>query len=133
MKLVENEPQYYEFIRQLRNNEVVKNGFIQQKHIDYLTHQNHMRKHGSSYYVCLIKGAPAGYVGQINDDIRVATHPDFQGKNTGTFMINELMKMFPSSVAKVKVDNHASLKLFEKCGFKKKYYILEKINVAQPL
>jgi len=125
MKLVENEPQYYEFIRQLRNNKVVKNGFIQQKHIDHFTHQNHMRKHGSSYYICLINKIPAGYVGQLNDDIRVATHPDSQGKGVGTFMINELMKMFPSSIAKVKIDNHASIKLFEKCGFEKKNYILE--------
>ena len=71
-------------------------------------------------------GNPAGYVGQISDDIRVATHPDYQGKGVGTFMISELMNKFPDSIAKVKIENKASLRLFEKCGFKKKYYILEK-------
>ena len=125
MKLVENEPQYYEFIRQLRNNEVVKKGFVQQREITSIQHQDFMKKYACNYYICLVDGAPAGFVGQIHEDIRVATHPDFQGQNVGTFMINELMKKFPSSIAKVKIDNEVSLKLFEKCGFKKKYYILE--------
>ena len=69
---------------------------------------------------------PVGYVGIIDDDIRVATHPSYQGKGVGTYMINEIMNLNPTAIAKVKVDNEASLKLFETCGFKKKYYILEK-------
>jgi len=126
MKLVKNEPRYYEFIRQLRNNEAVKGGFVHQEEITPQQQQIYMKKHSSSYYICLLGETPVGFVGQIGDDIRVATHPDFQGKNIGSFMINELMKKFPSSYAKVKIENEASLKLFEKCGFKKKYYILEK-------
>ena len=126
MKLVENEPKYYEFIRELRNNKDVKKGFIQQKHIDSMMHHDHMKKYAKNYWICLFDGKPAGYVGQISDDIRVATHPDYQGKGVGTFMISELMNKFPDSIAKVKIENKASLRLFEKCGFKKKYYILEK-------
>jgi L-amino acid N-acyltransferase YncA len=38
------------------------------------------------------------------------------------------MNVHPYAVAKVKLDNNASLKLFEKCGFKKKYYLLEREN-----
>ena len=41
-------------------------------------------------------------------------------------MINTIMDYYPDSEAKVKIDNEASLKLFEKCGFKKKYFILKK-------
>ena len=126
MKLVENEPKYYEFIRELRNNKEVKKGFIQQRHIDFIMHHDHMRKYAKNYWICLVDGETAGYVGQISDDIRVATHPDYQGKGVGTFMISELMNKFPDSIAKVKIENKASLRLFEKCGFKKKYYILEK-------
>ena len=126
MKLVENEPKYYEFIRELRNDKEVKKGFIQQKHIDFITHNDHMRKFAKNYWGCWVEEEPAGYVGQIDDDIRVATHPDHQGKGVGTFMISELINKFPDSVAKVKIENKASLRLFEKCGFKKKYYILEK-------
>lgn len=41
-------------------------------------------------------------------------------------MINELIKFHPDAFEKVKLDNEASIRLFESCGFKKKYYLLEK-------
>ena len=47
-------------------------------------------------------------------------------QGAATFALNELMKLHPEAKAKVKLENGASLRLFEKCGFKKKYYLLEK-------
>ena len=126
MKLVQNNPQYWEFIRNLRNHPDVKSGFIQQSEITKEEHENHMVSFGLFYYVCLVEDQPAGYVGAIDSDIRVATHPNFQGKGVGKFMINQLMEMNSDTFAKVKLENKASLKLFEACGFKKKYYILER-------
>jgi len=126
MELVQNKPEYWEFIRNLRNHPSVKGGFIQQAEITEEEHEKHMVRFGLFYYVCLVEGQPAGYVGAIDRDIRVATHPDFQGKGVGKFMINQLMEMNSNVFAKVKLENEASLKLFEACGFKKKYYILEK-------
>ena len=126
MELVDNEERYWEFIRNLRNMEGVKQGFIQQTHITPEIHQKHINKYGHLYYICIEDGTPMGYVGVIDDDIRVATHPDHQKKGVGKFMISELMKRYPESVAKVKVDNHASIALFEACGFVKRYYILER-------
>tara|TARA_R100000152_G_scaffold20395_2_gene13994 strand:+ start:738 stop:1127 length:390 start_codon:yes stop_codon:yes gene_type:complete len=123
---VGNNKEYSDFIRNLRNHEEVKGGFIQQKHIDEKEHESHMTLYSYNYYVCIIEGQPAGYVGQIRNDIRVATHPDFQGRGVGKFMINQLMEMHSDAFAKVKLENEASIKLFEACGFKKKYYILEK-------
>lgn len=126
MDFVQNQEQYWEFIRQLRNDARVKSGFIQQDHIAKENHLKYMEKYGKNFYVCLIDGNPAGYVGVIDRDIRVATHPDYQGKGVGKFMINALMNLYPDSLAKVKIENTASLRLFEACGFRKKYYILEK-------
>ncbi len=126
MELIKNKKQYWEFIRNLRNHDEVKTGFIQQGNISEVIHESHMSLFGECYYICLIKEKPAGYVGVIDRDIRVATHPDFQGKGVGKFMINQLMEMHSDAFAKVKIDNEASMKLFEACGFKKKYYILEK-------
>ena len=126
MELVENTKKHWEFIRDLRNHEDVKTGFIQQNHITKAMHEAHMSLVGDFYYICISEGKAAGYVGVIERDIRVATHPDFQGKGIGKFMINELMKRHPSAFAKVKIENEASMNLFEACGFKKKYYILEK-------
>lgn len=126
MKLVENEPRYYEFIRRLRDDKEVKKGFIQQEDITEKQHQKFMMKYASHYYICIENNIPIGFVGVIDDDIRVATHPDHQAQGVGTFMISELIKRFPMATAKVKIENEASLRIFEKCGFKKKYYILEK-------
>ena len=128
MKLVNvgNNKEYSEFIRNLRNHKAVKSGFIQQSHIEEKEHESHMTLYSYNYYVCIVEGKLAGYVGQIRDDIRVATHPDYQGKGIGKFMINELMKIHPNCVAKVKIENKASLNLFKSCGFREKYYILER-------
>ena len=126
LALIKNSKEYWDFIRDLRNNKQVKQGFIQQDNITKKEHLQYMQKYGVNYYVCLCDNEPAGYVGIINKDIRVATHPQFQGYGIGTFMINEIIKIMPDSIAKIRLDNPASIALFEKCGFKKKYYILEK-------
>ena len=125
-EFIKNDKKYWEFIRELRNHPEGKKGFIEQGYIDRFDHTLYMQRLGSQFYVCLVNGEPAGYVGVIEDDIRVATHPDFQKMGVASFMINNLMERHPNSMAKVKIKNEASLKLFESCGFTRKYYILEK-------
>ena len=127
-RLVNNSPAYWEFIRELRTMEGVREGFISQTEITPIEQATYMLKYNSNYWICLDDKTPAGYVGVIDDDIRVATHPDYQGKGVATFMINEIMKLIPTAIARVKLNNEASVKLFERCGFKKKYYILERDN-----
>lgn len=126
MKLVKNSYIYWEFIRNLRNMDGVRQGFIQQEIISQEAHEEYMKKNSNFFWICLDKGLAIGYTGIIDDDIRVATHPDHQGRGVGKFMINEIMKINPQAFAKIKLENEASLRLFESCGFKKKYYILEK-------
>ena len=41
-------------------------------------------------------------------------------------MINTIMELNLTAFAKIKVNNKLSLKMFESCGFTKKYYILTK-------
>ena len=125
-KLINNTPVYWEFIRGLRTMDGVRQGFIAQDDITIVEHATYMLEHNSDYWICTVDDVPAGYVGIIKDDIRVATHPDYHGKGVATYMITEIMKTHPNAVAKVKLDNEASIGLFEKCGFKKKFYILEK-------
>ena len=85
-----------------------------------------MHNKGKNFFICLDNEKPVGYIGVINNDIRVATHPEYQGKGVAKFMVNEVMKVYPEAFAKVKIENEASLRLFESCGFKKKYFILER-------
>lgn len=116
---------YWEFVRKLRTDPRVADSFIQRADITPEQQKSYMAKHSGDYFICLLDGAPAGYVGSIDNDIRVCTHPDFQHKGVGVFMVNEIMKIFPDSFAKVKLGNEPSKRLFEKCGFVPVYVIYE--------
>lgn len=126
MELVYCDRKYWEFIRTLRNDKRVVSGFIQSTYITKDMQQEYMEKYSNCFRVALLDNEPVGYVGVIEDDIRVCTHPDHQGRGVGKFMINKCMEIWPTAFAKVKVDNQASLKLFESCGFTKSFYILNK-------
>jgi RimJ/RimL family protein N-acetyltransferase len=76
--------------------------------------------------VCVDSGEVIGFIGHVENDIRLATKKTHQNKGVGKFMVEAFMEKFPNSFAKVKIDNEASRRLFESCGFRKKYYILEK-------
>jgi len=126
VKLVKNQTKYWEFIRELRNDPRVKSGFIQQHHIEPEQHISYMMANGDKFYICLVENTPAGFIRVLGEDIGVCTHPDFQQRGIGKFMVNQLMKLHPEAAAKIKIENEASIRLFESCGFVKKYYLLEK-------
>ena len=137
MELVECREQYWEFVRELRMDSRVASGFIETTPITKEQQANYMSNNSQHYRIALVDGQPAGYVGVLNDDIRVCTHPNFQGMGVGKFMINECMNIWPTAYAKVKHGNEASSKLFLSCGFvlngtddKFKYYIKEKKMVS---
>ena len=117
MELVKCEEQYWEFVRILRMDGRVIDGFIETIPITKEQQENYMNSNSQYYRIALVNGKPAGYVGVIEDDIRVCTHPDFQGMGVGKFMINECMNIWPTAYAKVKHGNVASDKLFLACGF----------------
>ena len=117
MELVQCTQQYWEFVRLLRMDERVINGFVETIPITADQQTAYMIKNAQYYRIALVDGKPAGYVGVIKEDIRVCTHPDFQGLGVGKFMINECTKIWPTSYAKVKHGNTASDKLFLACGF----------------
>lgn len=125
-KIVECTEEYWEFVRTLRLDNRVIDGFIKTDFITEEQQKLYMNKYNSCYRICLVDRKPAGFVGVVDDDIRVCTHPDFQGKGVGKFMINECIKIWPTAFAKVKLNNEASIKLFEACGFSKKFFILTK-------
>lgn len=132
MKLVQNEPKYWEFIRIVRNDPEMQKGFVEEVQITTEQQINYMNKYNDNYWVCLNdEDEPIGYIGEIDDDIRVAVIVEVQQKGVGMFMVEELMKLRPNCYAKMMHDNIASKKLFERCGFicvKKdnKFYYYEK-------
>ena len=133
MELVNCNQEYWEFVRKLRNDKRVVDGFIESTHITSEMQVNYMTKYSDCYRIALIQThtgdsiitTPAGFVGVIEDDIRICTHPDFQGMGIGKFMLTEIMKIFPTAYGKVKINNEASKKLFLKAGCKEKFIIYE--------
>jgi ribosomal protein S18 acetylase RimI-like enzyme len=107
-------------------NPQVMDGFIKSEYITQEMQFEYMKKYSKFYRVAILEDVPVGYVGVIDGDIRICTEPNYQRKGVAKFMLNEILKIFPNAFAKIKLDNDASLKLFESLGFKKKYYILEK-------
>jgi len=126
MELVENNIKYWDFIRNLRNDKRVNIGFIERTYVSKKQQIEYMKKHSSYYRVALLDGNPVGYLGVIDNDIRICTHPDYQGMGVGKFMLNNCLKIWPHAEAKVKISNIKSLKLFETCGFTKQFYLLKK-------
>ena len=115
---------YWEFIRALRNDKRTQSGFIQNEYITKEAQEIYMKLNASNYKIALLNNSPVGYVGVIDNDIRVCTHPDYQGKGVGKFMIKEIIKIWPNSKAKIKINNFNSIKLFEAGGFRKEFLII---------
>ena len=117
MELVDCVEQYWEFVRKLRMDGRVIDGFLETTPITKEQQVGYMTNNYQHYRIALVNGQPAGYVGVLNDDIRVCTHPDFWGMGVGKFMIKSAMAIWPTAYAKVKIGNIASDKLFISCGF----------------
>ena len=115
MELVEVTEAYYEFIRELRLHPKNLKWFLNQSEITKEDQAKYMKKYSENYRVCLLYGEPVGYVGVIEDDIRICTHPSFVGKGIGYFMLSEIKKLYPLATGKILKNNIASQKLFEKC------------------
>jgi len=115
MELISVTEEHYEFIRYLRTHSENREGFRLQDNITPEQQVDYMKKYSKNYFVCLLYGEPVGYVGVIDDDIRVCTHPEHKGVGVGEFMLKEIMFLFPWATGKIKKDNIASQKLFEKC------------------
>lgn len=116
----------WEFIRALRNDPRMRTWFVEQVDITPEEQVAYMTKYSGYYFVCCVNGTPAGYVGAVNDDIRIATHPDYQRHGIASFMLEYIARAFPRATAKIKIENDASLHLFEKAGFVARYYLLER-------
>ncbi len=135
LELVKNVPKYWEFIRQLRSDPRNQSGFVEQVEITSEQQKKYMEKHNDEYYVAISNtDGPVGFIGVVDNDIRLAVKPEFHGKGVGKFMVSQLNNVLDltDAFAKVKHDNIGSQKVFLGCGYTQirendnfKYYILE--------
>jgi GNAT superfamily N-acetyltransferase len=123
MKLVPCTEPYWEFVRMLRTDERVAHGFIEKADITLEQQEKYMAVHWPQFFIALIDDIPAGFVGCVDGDIRICTHPDFQRNGVGVFLMREIIKRFPTAIAKVKVENKASQRMMEASGLTARYII----------
>lgn len=125
LEFVFNQRKYWDFIRNLRNLNI-NDGFVESIYITEEMQNSYMEVYGIYYYICLYKQIPVGFIGSIEGDIRLATLPEYSNMGIGTFMLNNLMNIYPNSFAKIKTDNNVSRKFFEKNGFIERFVIYDR-------
>lgn len=125
LKLVNCTPKYFSFMKSLRNENSIR---AKMTHIDLnYYNKDYMEKNCKFFNVCLLDKKPVGFINLRHGSIGIVVDPKYQRKGIGTFMLNALNDFNrEEKFAKVKIDNKVSLNFFKKCGYKKKYYILEK-------
>lgn len=127
LSLIECSKEYWEFVRRLRNDPKNLSGFINKNKITKRDQEKYMEKYAKAYSICLLNNQiPVGFVGSIDGDIRVCTDNKYKNQGIGRFMIKNFTKNKNNLFAKIKINNISSIKLFESCGFKRKYFIYEK-------
>jgi len=124
LKLVECEEKFWNDILLIRNED--KESFDKQHEITFNEHENFMETNYKNYRIATIDNKFSGFIGIVNDDIRVGVKRQYRKMGIGKFMINEFCNIFEINHAKIKINNIVSQKLFESCGFKKTFYILTK-------
>ena len=128
-------PDDWEFIREVRN--ASSECFFSEAHIYPDEHEDFMKKHGSNYFVTKNENHKIGFIGEVDGDIRLAVATRFRGKRLATTMLIFFQEnlAFKTLTAKVKANNYASIKTFERAGWVKiatksigneKYVIFEK-------
>lgn len=113
LKLVSNENKYWDFIKKLRFHPDNISGFFSHETVSDSDHRNYMKEYGESYKICLNGNDPVGFIGCVDNDIRLAVDPKMKNRGIGKFMLNQTNYPY----AKVLHKNTASLNLFLSSGF----------------
>lgn len=83
---------------------------------------NEMKGRSRFYRVCVCDDRPVGYFKLIDFEISIAVVEDMRGCGVGSFMLDYVLKNFSGELnARIRVDNVASLGLFNKFGFVPEY------------
>jgi ribosomal protein S18 acetylase RimI-like enzyme len=126
LKIVPNSPEYYSTIKNLRLHPLNIDGFIEQSYFSNESHIKYMEQYGKYYYIAIMNEIPVGFVGSVDNDIRVAVDPDYKNLGIGKKLIDFIVEKHPYATAKIKYDNIASIKLFESCNFNKTFILMQK-------
>ena len=136
MELVDCISEYWDFVRKIRNENV---GFVETVDITHEQQISYMEKHNHEYKICLLypdrarltMNFPAGFIGEVDGDIRFGVDKKFRNRGVGKFMLTHFL-VNENTIGKVKKDNIASKNLFLACDWKeipsknKEFYMFKK-------
>ena len=71
LKLIKAEPEFWEFMRKLRTDRRVMHGFLTEDYISPSDQRKYMDKNADKYFIAMLDGSAAGYIGVLDDDINV--------------------------------------------------------------
>ncbi len=128
LELVPISEDFFEFVRRLRTDPRNADSFINNTEIILQNQIDYMEQHLKEYFICLNQQTPVGFIGVVQGDIRLAVNHDFRNRGVATFMVNEILKLFPEATAKIRTTNVALIALFESVGFKRQFYIYGKVE-----
>ena len=102
------------FILELRNK--YRKLFFTTKKITWKEHTKFMHANSDCYFICTYRSQSAGFIGVIDNDIRLCVSEHYQKHGIGTYMLKKIKKLFPGATGKIRTDNKASLRAFKKAG-----------------
>lgn len=112
-----------EFIRKLRTHKELKKSFISSLDITSEQQKQYMLKNGHNFYVCLNNdNIPMGFVGVVDNDLKIAVDPEFRDIGVGTFMLKYILTCYNPNI-KVRKHNLDGQKFFYK--HKLKYVVVD--------
>lgn len=121
--MVECHQEYWPFVLETRNK--LREYFLNPSIITDEDHKKFMEKNHQDYFICLSKeGVPLGWVGVVDNDVRIAVDPSSQKNGVGKFMLQLIKKKYPYATAQILKTNTASLNLFNSAGIN--FSVIEK-------
>ena len=103
-----------------------------------VSHRKFWLDNYQSYCIAECNGLRVGYYGLVNEDFRYAVVPSARGKGIGKNLVTHAILTEDIRIAKVAINNLASIKCFLSCGFVKtstcktdsgkEYIVLERLK-----
>lgn len=106
-------PEYWEFVRRLRNHPDVQQGFVDSANISLEQQWAFMEKNSTWYTIAVQGGDPVGYLGLIGasrTEITLCVEPMHHGRGIGSALLQFAHENIQGAWAKVLLTNAASLK-----------------------